>query len=58
MLYYMTSKLAGSSLTKDLMGFFVYTATERGFPPSDYLSGAEINRLDFSPKFGCLINVT
>lgn len=58
MLYYLSSKLASSSLTKELMGFFLYTATERGFPPSDFLSQAEIDRLDFSPLYGCLINVS
>jgi len=39
------------------MGFFVYTCTEKGFPPSDYLSSAEIKRLEFSEEFGCLVNV-
>lgn len=58
MLYYMSSKLSSSTLTKELMEFFVYTATERGFPPSDFLSSAEINRLDFSPFYGCIVNVT
>ena len=54
----MSEKLASSTLTKEIMGFFVYTSTERGFPPSDYLASAEINRLDFSPEYGCLINVS
>jgi len=49
LLYYLTGKLATSSRTKQLTGFFVYTSTERSFPPSDFLSLAEINRLDFSP---------
>jgi hypothetical protein len=58
MLFSMSHKLAASSLPRDIMGFFVYTATERGFPPSDFLAAAEISRLDFSPQFGCIINVT
>ena len=57
-LYYMAEKLAGSSVSRELMAFFACVATERGFPPTDFLSGAEINRLDFSPQFGCTINVS
>ena len=54
----MASKLSTSTLTKDTLYFFIYTATEKGFPPSDFMSAAEINRLDFMAEVGCLVNVT
>jgi len=40
------------------MEFFVYVATNQCFQPHDFLSAAEINRLDFSCIFGCTINVS
>ena len=40
------------------MDFFVYVATDKSFQPDDFLSSAEINRLDFSCMFGSIINVT
>jgi len=41
----MTNKLSNSTITQHILDFFVLTATNKGFPPSDYLSYIEISRL-------------
>jgi len=51
-------KLASSTVTKDMLEFFVLTSTNKTFLPSDYLSAMEINRLEFSAKYGCIIDVS
>jgi hypothetical protein len=55
MLYYLSEKLSTSTVTKDILEFFVQSSANNSFPPSDYLSAMEIARLDFSKKYGCLI---
>lgn len=58
MLHYMAQKLANSTVTRDFLEFLVLTATDRCFPPADYLTAPEIARLDFSEKFGCTWEVS
>lgn len=33
-------------------------ATNHAFPPTDFLAAMEISRLRFSPKYGCLVDVS
>lgn len=54
----MTNKLSNSTITQHILDFFVLTATNKGFPPSDYLSYIEISRLQVSSKYGYLTNVS
>ena len=58
MLYYLSLKLSSSSISKELISFFIYTSTDHGFPPSDFLTNAEMSRLDFSDRYGCIINMS
>ena len=37
--------MSTSTVTKDILEFFVFSATRHGFPPSDFLSAMEIARL-------------
>jgi hypothetical protein len=48
MLYDIALKLSTSTVTKKIMQFLIITATDKSFPPSNYLSAMEITRLDFS----------
>lgn len=58
MLYYISLKLATSTVTKDILEFFIFSSINNSFPPPDYLSAMEIARLDFSIKYGCLSEVS
>ena len=44
-LFDMSSKLANSTVTQNILDFFILIATNKGFPPSDYLSYLEVSRL-------------
>lgn len=58
MLYYMSEKLSTSSVTRDILEFFLQAATSHSFPPADFLSAMEIARLEFSSKYGCLVDIS
>lgn len=58
MLYYISEKLSKSTVTKDILEFLVQSSVTHAFPPSDFLAAMEIARLDFSVKYGCLVEVS
>jgi hypothetical protein len=58
MLYYMSEKLSNSTVTKDILEFFVMAGVNHSFPPADFLSAMEIARLEFSAKYGCLVDMS
>lgn len=58
MLYFMSKRLANSSLTSELMEFLVLISQENSFFPVIYLTVYEADRLEFDLKYGCIQNVT
>ena len=53
----LTSKLSTSTITSDMLRLLQATATSRAFVPPDLLSLVEMQRVEVSPRYGCLMGV-